>query len=125
VGESTREGNSASIWYRGLKSVQETIIRTRVQAADLILFVTPEYNCSIPRVLKNAIDWASRPYGDNASDPEPVAVIGASIGMLRSARAQYHLRQSFVFLNIYPLNQPEVMIPNAGSKFDKQRNFRD
>jgi chromate reductase len=57
---------------------------------------TPEYNYSIPGVLKNAIDWASKPYGGNAFDSKPVAVMGASIGMLGTARAQYHLRQSFV-----------------------------
>lgn len=100
-------------------------LKARVRAADAILFVTPEYNYSIPGVLKNAIDWASRPYGDSAWDGKPVAVIGASIGMLGTARAQYHLRQSFVFLNMHPLNQPEVMIANAASKFDEQGNFID
>lgn len=100
-------------------------LKARVRAADSILFVTPEYNYSIPGVLKNAIDWASRPYGDSAWDSKPVAVIGTSIGALGTARAQYHLRQSFVFLNMYPLNQPEIMIANAGSKFDEQGNFKD
>jgi chromate reductase len=100
-------------------------LKARVRAADAILFATPEYNYSIPGVLKNAIDWASRPYGDSAWDGKPVAVIGASIGMTGTARAQYHLRQSFVFLNMYPLNQPEVMIANAASKFDEQGNFTD
>ncbi len=87
--------------------------------------MTFEYNHSLPGVLKNAIDRASRPYGDNAWDGKPVAVIRASIGMLRTARAQYHLRQSFVFLNIYPVNKPEVMIAYAASKFDEQGNFKD
>ncbi len=100
-------------------------LKARVRAADAILFVTPEYNYSVPGVLKNAIDWASRPYGDSAWDGKPVAVIGASVGMLGTARAQYHLRQSFVFLNMHPLNQPEVMIANAVSKFDEQGNFMD
>ena len=67
----------------------------------------------MPGVLKNAIDWASRPYGDNAFDDKPVAVMGASIGMLGTARAQYHFRQSCVFLNMHPLNGPEVMVPFA------------
>jgi chromate reductase len=84
--------------------------KTRIRAADAILIATPEYNYSIPGVLKNAIDWASRPYGDNAFDGKPVAMMGASIGTLGTARAQYHLRQSFVFLNMHPLNQPEVMV---------------
>jgi chromate reductase, NAD(P)H dehydrogenase (quinone) len=75
--------------------------------------------------VKNAIDWASRPHGHNAWDAKPVAVIEASIGMLGTARAQYHLRQSFVFLNMYSLNQPEVMIANAGSKFGEQGNFKE
>jgi len=100
-------------------------LKAKVRAADAILFATPEYNYSIPGVLKNAIDWASRPYGDNAWDGKPVAVIGASIGMMGTARAQYHLRQSFVFLNMYALNKPEVMIADAASKFDRQGNFID
>ncbi len=69
--------------------------------------------------------WASRPYGDNVWNAKPVAIAGASIGILGTARAQYHLRQSFVFLNMYPLNQSEVMIANAASKFDERGNFRD
>ena len=102
-----------------------TLFKSRIRAADAILFVTPEYNYSIPGVLKNAIDWASRPYGDNAWDGKPVAVMGASIGMMGTARAQYHLRQSFVFLNMYPVNQPEVMIANAAKRFDEQGNLID
>ncbi|MGH9470686.1 MAG: NADPH-dependent FMN reductase [Terriglobia bacterium] len=100
-------------------------LKSRIRAADAILFVTPEYNYSVPGVLKNAIDWASRPYGDNAWDGKPVAVMGASVGSTGTARAQYHLRQSFVFLNMYPLNQPEVMIGNAAEKFDAQGNLTD
>ena len=92
--------------------------KARIRAADAILIATPEYNYSIPGVLKNAIDWASRPYGDNAFDGKPVAVMGASIGTLGTARAQYDLRRSFVFLNMLPLNQPEVMIPFAQDKVD-------
>jgi chromate reductase len=100
-------------------------LKARVREADAILFVTPEYNYSIPGVLKNAIDWASRPYGESAWDGKPVAVMGASVGMLGTARAQYHLRQCFVFLNMYPLNQPEVMIANAAEKFDAAGNLAD
>ncbi len=92
--------------------------KEKIKTADAILIVTPEYNYSIPGVLKNAIDFASRPHGDNAWNGKPVAVMGASIGMLGTARAQYHLRQSFVFLNMYPLNQPEVMVPFVGQKID-------
>lgn len=100
-------------------------LKARVRAADAILFATPEYNYSIPGVLKNAIDWASRPYGDNAWNEKPVAIMGASIGMLGTARAQYHLRQCFVFLNMHALNQPEVMIANASQRFDERGNLTD
>jgi chromate reductase len=100
-------------------------LKAAVRAADAILFVTPEYNYSIPGVLKNAIDWGSRPYGDSAWDGKPVAVMGASPGNLGTARAQYHLRQVFVFLNMCPLNRPEVMIANADERFDEQGNLTD
>ncbi len=102
-----------------------TELKARIRSADAILFVTPEYNYSIPGVLKNAIDWASRPYGDNAWDGKPVAVMGASIGNVGTARAQYHLRQVFVFLNMHPINQPEVMIGNAAERFDAEGNLVD
>ena len=100
-------------------------LKTRIQAADAILFVTAEYNYSIPGVLKNAIDWASRPYGESAWDGKPAAIMGASIGMLGTARAQYHLRQCCVFLNMFPLNSPEVMISNAAERFDTDGNLVD
>jgi chromate reductase, NAD(P)H dehydrogenase (quinone) len=95
-----------------------TDFKARIRAADAILFATPEYNYSIPGVLKNAIDWASRPYGDNAWDGKPAAIMGASVGATGSARAQYHLRQVCVFLNLHLLNRPEVMISNAPRGFD-------
>lgn len=97
--------------------------KKRIREADAILFVTPEYNYSIPGVLKNAIDWASRPYGDSAWNGKPVAVMGASVGMFGTARAQYHLRQVFVFLNMLAINQPEVMIANAAQNFDAEGNL--
>ena len=99
-------------------------MKARIRAADAILFVTPEYNYSVPGVLKNAIDWASRPYGDSAWNGKPVAIMGASVGVLGTARAQYHLRQMFVFLDMNPVNQPEVMI-NASKSFDPQGNLTD
>lgn len=99
--------------------------KAAIKAADAILIVTPEYNYSIPGVLKNAIDWASRPYGDNAWDGKTVGIMGASPGMLGTARAQYHLRQTFVFLNMFPLNKPEVMIAHADEKFDNEGNLKD
>ena len=100
-------------------------LKRRVREADAILFVTPEYNYSVPGVLKNAIDWASRPYGDSAWDGKPAAIMGASIGAIGTARAQYHLRQMFVFLNVFAVNQPEVMIGNASQRFDEQGNLTD
>lgn len=99
--------------------------KAKIRAADAILIATPEYNYSIPGVLKNAIDHASRPYGDNAFEGKPVAIMGASVGMLGTARAQYHLRQSLVFLNMYPLNQPEVMVPLAQDKIDSDGRVTD
>jgi chromate reductase len=100
-------------------------LKKRIRAADAILIVTPEYNYSVPGVLKNAIDWASRPYGDSAWSGKPAAIMGASIGTIGTARAQYHLRQMFVFLNMFPINQPEVMIGNASERFDAQGNLTD
>ncbi len=99
--------------------------KTRIRAADALLIATPEYNYSVPGVLKNAIDWGSRPHGDNSFDGKPVAVMGASTGMLGTARAQYHLRQSFVFLNMHPLNKPEVMVTFAKDKIDKDGKLID
>lgn len=99
--------------------------KKKIRAADAILLVTPEYNYSVPGVLKNAIDCASRPYGDSAWHGKPVAIMGASVGTLGTARAQYHLRQMFVFLNMYAVNQPEVMIANASQKFDNEGNLTD
>jgi chromate reductase len=100
-------------------------LKQRIRDADAILFVTPEYNYSVPGVLKNAIDWASRPYGDSAWTKKPVAIMGASVGTLGTARAQYHLRQMFVFLNMVAVNQPEVMIAQAHRVFDAEGNLSD
>ena len=100
-------------------------LKKRIRAAEAVLIVTPEYNYSVPGVLKNAIDWASRPYGDSAWSGKPVAIMGASIGAIGTARAQYHLRQMFVFLNMFPINQPEVMISNAAERFDANGTLTD
>jgi len=99
--------------------------KAKIKKADALLIASPEYNYSIPGVLKNAIDWASRPYGDNAFEGKPVAIMSASIGRLGGARAQYHLRQSFVFLNMHPLNRPEVMMPFAQEHVDENGNLAD
>ena len=100
-------------------------LKRRIREADAVLFVTPEYNYSVPGVLKNAIDWASRPYGQSAWSGKPAAIMGASVGTIGTARAQYHLRQMMVFLNMFPINQPEVMIGNASERFDTQGNLTD
>ena len=100
-------------------------LKRRVRETDAILFVTPEYNYSVPGVLKNAIDWASRPYGESAWNGKPAAIMGASIGAIGTARAQYHLRQMMVFLNMFPVNQPEVMIGNAADRVDANGNLTD
>jgi chromate reductase len=100
-------------------------LKQRIRESDAILFVTPEYNYSVPGVLKNAIDWASRPYGDSAWSGKPAAIMGASVGAIATARAQYHLRQIMVFLDMHPLNQPEVMIGNCADKFNEQGDLAD
>jgi chromate reductase, NAD(P)H dehydrogenase (quinone) len=98
--------------------------RDRIRAADALLIVTPEYNYSMSGVLKNAIDWASRP-PDQPFDGKPIAIMGASPGTIGTARAQYHLRQCFIYLNAMLLNQPEVMIGNAASRFDAEGRLTD
>jgi chromate reductase len=89
-----------------------------------VLLATPEYNYSIPGVLKNAIDWASRP-PEHPFQGKPVSIIGASPGAVGTARAQYHLRQCFVFLDALVLNRPEVMIAAAHTRFDAEGRLTD
>ncbi len=101
-----------------------TILRDQIAAADAVLIATPEYNYSVPGVLKNTIDWLSR------TDPQPfkgkpVGIIGASPGSLGTARAQYDLRKIFVGLNALVLNQPEVMIAAAHTRFDASGKLTD
>ncbi len=110
-----------------MENIPESVkkFKNDIKDADAFLFVTPEYNYSVPGVLKNAIDWASRPYDDNSLYGKPAAMMSASVGMLGGARAQYHLRQSFVFLNMFTINRPEVFISFAQDKFDKAGNLTD
>jgi chromate reductase len=98
--------------------------RDKIAAADALLFATPEYNYSVSGVLKNAIDWGSRP-PNQPFDGKPIAIMGASGGALGTGRAQYHLRQMCVFLNMYPVNKPEVMIPAAHTRFDAEGKLTD
>ncbi len=100
-------------------------LKNKIRASDAILLVTPEYNYSISGVLKNAIDWASRPYGDNSWNGKPVALMGASSGMFGTVRAQLHLRQCFIFLNMLPLNQPEFYFAKAQDRFEADGELKD
>ena len=99
-------------------------LRSEIADADAVLIATPEYNYSIPGVLKNAIDWASRP-PEQPFDGKPIAIMGASPGRVGTARAQYHLRQCFVFMNGLVLNRPEVMVAGASSLFDASGRLTD
>jgi chromate reductase len=92
--------------------------RQRVKAADAVLFVTPEYNRSVPAALKNALDVASRPYGQSAWNGKPGAVVSVSPGALGAFGANHHLRQSLVFLNVPVMQQPEAYIGGAAKLFD-------
>lgn len=95
-----------------------TDFRTRVKAADAVLFVTPEYNRSVPAVLKNALDVGSRPYGLSVWNGKPGAVISASPSAIGGFGANHHLRQSLVFLNVPAMQQPEAYIGGADKLFD-------
>ena len=95
-----------------------TAFRDHIKAADAVLFVTPEYNRSIPGVLKNAIDVGSRPYGSSVWNGKPAAVVSNSPGAIGGFGAYHHLRQSLVFLNMPTVNQPETYVGNVGSLFD-------
>lgn len=99
--------------------------KQKIKTADAILISTPEYNRSFSGVLKNAVDWASRPAGDNSFDDKPIAIMSASTGMLGAARAQFALRHVFVFLNAHLLNRPELAVTFAPQKFDKNGKMTD
>jgi chromate reductase len=99
-------------------------VAAQVKAADGLLFVTPEYNFGISGALKNAIDWLSR-LSPQPFDDKPVAIMGAAAGALGTGRAQYDLRRTCVFLNMHPLNKPEVFIGAAHTKFDASGKLTD
>jgi chromate reductase len=96
--------------------------KEKIKNADALLIASPEYNYSIPGVLKNAIDWASRPSRGNPLEGKPVAIMSASTSRFGGARAQYHLRQTFVFLDMHPVNRPEVMLADAANNVDANGN---
>ena len=100
------------------------LLREQIAKADGVLIATPEYNLSIPGVLKNAIDWASRP-PDQPFDGKPVAIMGASTGRFGTVRSQNHLRQSLQALNANVMNKPGVMVGGAAKQFDDDSRLTD
>ena len=100
-------------------------LKDLVEGADGVLFVTPEYNRSVPGVLKNAIDWASRPWGANSFKGKPMGVVGASLNVAGTAAAQAHLRSIASFLEMKQLGQPEVYIPVTEDTFDETGAFSE
>ena len=100
-------------------------LRTAVRNADALLIATPEYNHGVPGVLKNTIDWLSRPPRESALNGKVAAIMGASPGMTGTARSQTQLRQAFVFTNTYALLQPEVLVARAHEKFDAEGRLTD
>jgi chromate reductase len=100
-------------------------LKAAIIASDALLFVTPEYNFSVPGVLKNVIDWGSRPHPENAWDNKPAAVMGASMAFTGTARAQSALRQSFAFINVDCMNQPGMYVAAAHDKFSAEGKLTD
>jgi chromate reductase len=101
-----------------------TALQTAIATADAVIIATPEYNYSVPGVLKNALDWVSRTEPQPFRD-KPVGIVGASPGAVGTARAQYDLRKMFVYLDAHPLNKPEVMIGAANTCFDADGRLTD
>ena len=110
-------------YVQGFPAAVEAL-RQSIREADALLIATPEYNYSYSGVLKNAIDWVSRP-PEQPFAGKPIALMGAAAGALGTARAQYHLRQVFVFLDGHILNKPEVMVPAAHTLFDARGELAD
>lgn len=100
-------------------------VKTQIAEADGVLFITPEYNFSVPGVLKNAIDWLSRPPGTSPFGGKPGAIMGASPGRFGTVRSQYHLRQVLLFADMRLLNGPDVMLAHADSLFDASGRLVD
>jgi chromate reductase, NAD(P)H dehydrogenase (quinone) len=107
----------------GNPSAQVKRLKDEIKAAQGVLFFTPEYNRSIPGVLKNAIDHASRPYGKSAWDGKPAGVLGASVGATGTAMSQQHLRNILAYLNMPTLGQPEAFIHNKDGLYDAAGNI--
>ena len=99
--------------------------KQQIREADALLIATPEYNYNIPGLLKNAIDWASRPPTNSVLRHKPIAIMGASTGSFGTVRAQLALRQAFLFTESYVLLKPEVLVSKAQSRFDEHGNLTD
>lgn len=100
-------------------------LKEAVRAADAILFSLNEHNYGLSAAEKNVLDWGSRPYAENVWNGKPAGIMSASVGAIGGARAQYELRQSMVFLNMFPINRPEVIVGNAAQKFDAAGRLTD
>lgn len=109
----------------GAPPAAATALKKHVESVDALLFVTPEYNRSIPGVLKNALDTGSRPYGKNSFAGKPAGVIGASVGAIGTALAQQHLRNVLAYLDVPTLGQPEAFIHLTDGKIDADGNVTD
>jgi chromate reductase len=102
-----------------------TALKGAIRDADGVVIASPEYNYSVPGVLKNALDWVSRPAPTSPLRGKPIALVGASTGMSGGMRAQYHLRQIFVYSDSPVMMQPEVLVAKVGDKFDAEGNLID
>ena len=111
--------------FDGSYPAQGTRLKDEVRGADAVLFVTPEYNRSIPGAMKNAIDVGSRPYGQSGFSGKPGAVLSASPGAIGGFGANHHLRQCLVFLDVHVLQQPEAYLGGAGNFFDENGVLSD
>jgi chromate reductase len=114
---------NADVELRGFPAAVESF-RSKVAAADALIFAVPEYNFSVPGVLKNALEWLSRP-PNSPTNGKPCAMFGASVSPLGTARGQFHFRHICVSLNMIPVNAPHVDITNAKTKFDDQGRLID
>jgi chromate reductase, NAD(P)H dehydrogenase (quinone) len=101
------------------------VFKQKIRQADAILFATPEHNYTITAIMKNAIEWGNRPGGDNSWNGKPAAIISASSGPRGGVRAQLHLRQILVDLNVYAINQPQLLVARAQDVFDTDGKLKD
>ncbi|HXW37403.1 MAG TPA: NAD(P)H-dependent oxidoreductase [Nitrososphaerales archaeon] len=116
------------LYNQDLEAEPPTVVsefKTRIEESRAILFATPEHNYSVSAVMKNALEWGNRPEGHNSWDGKPAAIMSASSGPRGGARAQLHLRQIFVDVNVYPMNEPQLFVSNEGTKFDGDLRLTD